>query len=206
MSSQLLPPNSTLLERAVADATAFDLDTDGLRHAESAALTPVQLLPWLAWERSVDDWSDTWSVDIQRRAVASSVPLHKRKGTVWAVKQAIAITGYRAQIKEWWQQTPVGAPHTFAIDVEIDDRGISDTALSEIERRIDGAKPVRSHYTLQAVGISRCRHVIACVAFAGDIVSVQPYQITDITAPSMQPNAGIGHQDWGTTTIYPRAT
>lgn len=203
--SSLLPPNSTLLEHAVANATAtaFDLDTDGLRHAESAALTPAQLLPWLAWERSVDDWSDTWPVDIQRRAVALSVPLHKRKGTVWAVKQAIAITGYRAQIQEWWQQTPAGTPHTFAIDVEIDDRGISDGAIGEIERRIDDAKPVRSHYTLRAVGVSRCGQVFTCVSFAGDIVTVQPYQLTDITAPSMQPKAGIGRHDWGTTTIYP---
>lgn len=202
--SSLLPPNSTPLERAVATATAFELDTDGLRHAESAALCPPQLLPWLAWERSVDDWGDAWPVDVQRRAVASSVLLHKRNGTVWAVKQALSLTGYRALITEWWQRKPAGAPHTFDIDVEIDDRGISATALSEIERRIDAAKPVRSHYALRAVGVSRCSNVFACMAFAGDIVSVQPYQLTEITAPTMQPMAGIGRHDWGTTTILPR--
>ncbi|MBP8813585.1 MAG: phage tail protein I [Laribacter sp.] len=94
MSSRLLPPNSSLLERAIADAASFDLDVSGLCHVESAALCPPAWLPWLAWERSVDEWDDAWTTDVHRGLVSGSLELHRRKGTVWAIKTALAAIGY----------------------------------------------------------------------------------------------------------------
>lgn len=172
--SSLLPPSSTPLERAVATATAFQLNTDGLRNAESAALCPPQLLPWLAWERSVDDWGDAWPVDVQRRAVASSVLLHQRKGTVWAVKQALAITGYRSQISEWWQQQPAGVPHTFGVDVEVTDRSVTDALIAEIDRRITGVKPVRAHCSLRVIATRHAGCYYAAAVLSGDVTTIYP--------------------------------
>lgn len=203
--SSLLPPNSTPLERAVADATAFDLDTTGLRHAESAALCPPQLLPWLAWERSVDDWGDAWPVDVQRRAVASSMPLHKRKGTVWAVKQAIAITGYRARIIEWFQQTPAGIPHTFMIDIDIEGQALSEAALTSLISRVDATKPVRSHYAMRINHTVRGAIRHAAAIMSGETISLYPFSLTEMTLPRCPaPRIGIGAHSWMTTEVRPR--
>lgn len=94
MSSQLLPPNSTALERSITDATVIDLETDSLRHIESAALCPLPLLPWLAWERSVDDWDDSWQPSIQRQVTAESLAVHRQKGTVASVRRVLSAAGY----------------------------------------------------------------------------------------------------------------
>lgn len=203
--SSLLPPNSTPLERAVATATAFELDTDGLRHAESAALCPPPLLPWLAWERSVDDWGDAWPVDVQRRAVASSVLLHKRKGTVWAVKQALAITGYRARIIEWFQQTPAGIPHTFMIDIDVEGQALTEASIASLMYRVDAAKPVRSHYSMRINNTVRSAIRHAAAIMSGETISIYPFQLTELNMPTCQaPRLGIGVQSWMTTEVRPR--
>lgn len=114
MSSQLLPPNSTLLERAVAEATSFDLSTSHLRHSESAELCPPQLLPWLAWERHVDSWDDSTTTVQQRKAISISLGLHKKKGTRWAVQRALSVFGFYIEIIEQRDQRAMYAelnPH-----------------------------------------------------------------------------------------------
>ncbi len=206
MSRACLPPNSTALERASADAAAVEIDTVALRRLESARLAPVHTLPWLAWERHVDDWSDDWSEAARRMAVERSIQLHRLKGTVWAVKESLAITGYRTHVREWWQQVPAGVPHTFLIEVEIDDRGLDDAALDEIERRIESAKPVRSHFGLRAAGTSRATVSAGCFVLAGDVISISPYQLTELTIPAMTTVPAAAGHDWGITTVLPRKT
>lgn len=204
MSSQLLPPNSTLLERTIADATAIELDTDGLRHAESAALCPPQLLPWLAWERSVEDWGDDWSLDVQRRAVASSVQLHSRKGTVWAVKRAIALAGYRSQISEWWQCQHSSAPHTFHLDIDVVGSQLVSARFEQLLARIDAVKPARSHYSLRFISSTTGTIRHAAAVMCGESISIFPYSRRALELRCPAPVLAIGVQSWITTEVRPR--
>lgn len=88
--SDLLPPNSTDLERRLATALQQlgELPVE-IRHLRNPATCPASLLPYLAWELSVDEWNPDWGVDVKRRVVADSMRMHRRKGTCGAVRRAL---------------------------------------------------------------------------------------------------------------------
>lgn len=165
-----------MLERAVAEATSFDLSTSHLRHSESAELCPPQLLPWLAWERSVDEWGDTWPVNTQRRVIAASIEIHRKKGTVGAVRKALNSLGHSGKLIEWWETVPKGTPHTFGIEVEIETLSLNDATAVGITRQIEAVKPVRSHFTLQMIGRTTAVVHAACVAISGEVVTLLPFE------------------------------
>jgi phage tail P2-like protein len=93
--SSLLPPNSTELERALAESMSLAaLDPDAIRALWNPATCPETHLPWLAWALSVDIWDDAWPVERKRATIAGSIAWHRKKGTPWAVEQALAAAGY----------------------------------------------------------------------------------------------------------------
>ncbi|MBI3143824.1 MAG: phage tail protein I, partial [Pseudogulbenkiania sp.] len=88
MSAQLLPPNRTALEAALADILTIDLDPSVIRTLWDSDRCPSSLLPWLAWAVSVDSW-ELANTDADRRAlIRRSIELHRHKGTAWAAEEA----------------------------------------------------------------------------------------------------------------------
>lgn len=64
-----------------------------IREAFKPYETPAAVLPFLAWEKSVDIWNDAWP-DAKKRAVtAAAFRLHKRKGTAYAVREYVRYAG-----------------------------------------------------------------------------------------------------------------
>lgn len=91
----LLPPNAEKIEH--------DLEQIGTRlHGSAQPLSTLwdpmvcdaQILPWLAWAFSVDDWDPNWSEETKRNVIKESVAIHRVKGTLAAVKHALAAAGY----------------------------------------------------------------------------------------------------------------
>lgn len=91
--ADLLPKNSSALERALADV-AYDysppFDVLTLWNADDC---PLQFLPYLAWSLSVDEWDHTWSEDRKREACKKAREIHEHKGTPYGIKQALAALG-----------------------------------------------------------------------------------------------------------------
>jgi phage tail P2-like protein len=87
----LLPPNATSQERDMANTVARISDVPvPVRDVWNVQTCPSAILPWLAW-----------SDDTKRAVIASSISLHRIKGTVASVKRALAVAGYPgAQIIE----------------------------------------------------------------------------------------------------------
>lgn len=100
-----------------------------------------------AWDASV--WRDSWPIDLKRSVVKNVVTEKRKKGTVKAVRDALASIQSAAMIKEWWETDPKGTPHTFTIYATLGKvDGVLDVDMQEdLIRLIDDAKPVRSHYT-----------------------------------------------------------
>lgn len=159
--SNLLPANATQLERAVDTVIARIDDIPApLADLWNPATCPADLLPWLAWAMSVEDWQPYWTDDIKRAVVRESIQVHRAKGTRAAVDRLLAAVGARAEIREWWQMDPPGQPHTFEIDVYTgqmptgpDEPLLGEVATKRMADLIESVKPARSHYTLQ-VGAS----------------------------------------------------
>lgn len=93
--SSILPPNASIaelaLERAISAAGPDLSDIETLMNPQTC---PAPLLGWLAWSLSVETWGADWAEEDRRAAIASSISIHRRKGTVGAVKRALSAAGY----------------------------------------------------------------------------------------------------------------
>ena len=93
-------------------------------------------------------WRDSWPLERKRSVIKNVIREKRKKGTLNAVKAAVASIGSRTVITEWWQKEPKGSPHTFEIEVDMPIVDFDIEAQEDVFGLIDDAKPVRSHYEL----------------------------------------------------------
>lgn len=168
--SELLPPSSTPLERALADTVAkvSTLPTPA-RDLWNPDTCPVELLPWLAWAFSLDDWDVTWTEAQQRAAVKACYSVHRYKGTIGSVKDALQALGLGVQVQEWFNQIPAGDPYTYKLLLEVNQYGVSLAQLETIQAVVENAKNLRSHMTTLDMTVSSNSTVyIGAVALSGN--------------------------------------
>ncbi|HCW7042986.1 TPA: phage tail protein I [Klebsiella pneumoniae] len=174
MSSSLLPPGSSVLERRLAQACSGISDLDvPLRDLWNPWKCPEKFLPYLAWAFSVDGWDESWNEQEKRAVISESFRLHQHKGTVSAIRRVVEKMGYSFSIAEWWEVAdPAG---TFRLEVGVNDIGITSRMLDELTRLINDAKPVSRH--LAQFNISTKVHgdiYVGSTLCSGDIISIYP--------------------------------
>ncbi len=155
----LLPQNATgpelAIEQAIAGADGIPV---ALRDLWRPDACPANLLPWLAWAMSVDEWEPSWPESRKRDVIARSVTIHRRKGTVGAVRDAIAAAGLGgATLLERFGRTPHdgsvdydGAINHTAPDHWAEyrltlDKAISVAQAAQVRRIVGSVAPLRSH-------------------------------------------------------------
>ena len=152
--TSILPPNATKAERALEAAAARvgDVPTPA-RDYWNPATCPAWYLPWLAWAVSVDVWDDSWPEAAKRAAIAKSIPLHRRKGTVRAVELSLEPLGLDASIKEWWQMVPAGERGSFKVQIRpsANTPPITLAVLNSVAQAIERAKPVSRAFGLTLI-------------------------------------------------------
>lgn len=95
VSDSLLPNNATVFEESMEGATARISDVPVLvRNVWNPQTCPASLLPWLSWALRVNEWDSSWPEATQRAVIASSARVHRVKGTVASIKDALAAAGY----------------------------------------------------------------------------------------------------------------
>lgn len=150
MSKSLLPPNATALDKA-AEQVAVDA-VDAIPHMHRAVWSadncPLPVLPWLAWTVGVEVWRSEWPEAVKRSRVKSAIAIHRRKGTVKAVQDAVRSFGGQIGIREWWQTVPKGTPHTFDVVLTVPDTGMVTTEqfVNDVIDEVSRTKPLRSHF------------------------------------------------------------
>ncbi|MFI9662402.1 phage tail protein I [Klebsiella michiganensis] len=175
MMNSLLPPGSSALERRLAKACSGISDLNvPLRDLWNPWKCPVKFLPYLAWAFSVDRWEETWTETAKRQAVSDAFWIHQRKGTVAAVKRVIEALGYTMTIEEWWKiADPAG---TFRLEIELNEVGITEPMIYELERIISDAKPVSRHISQLKLSASTSGVVnIGAAIFDGEVTTVYPH-------------------------------
>ncbi|HBZ8384655.1 TPA: phage tail protein I [Klebsiella pneumoniae] len=174
MMTSLLPPGSSALERRLAQACSGISDLNvPLRDLWNPWKCPAKFLPYLAWAFSVDRWEENWTETAKRQAVSDAFWIHQRKGTVAAVKRVIEGLGYSMTLEEWWKVAdPAG---TFRLEIDLNEIGITEPMIYELERIIGDAKPVSRHISQLTLSASIYGLVYAAMAFCdGEIISVYP--------------------------------
>lgn len=172
--NSLLPSGSTPLERRAAQACAgiSDLNTP-LRDLWNPDRCPVKFLPYLAWAFSVDRWDEKWTPAEKRKAVKDAFYIHRRKGTIAAIRRVIEAMGYSMSIAEWWQ---VADPRgTFRLTIDVNEVGITEEIVRELERLIGDARPVSRHIAQLSIATKVSGFIYSAVSVHdGDIVTVYP--------------------------------
>ena len=144
-TKSILPPNAPPLLKDWEQSTAARLGAldGGVRYVNNPDLCPAHLLPWLAWAVSVDVWSDDWDIAQKRAVIRQSIQVHKQKGTIGALRRALAAFAYAdIKIKEWFEYG--GDPYTFRVVVDIIRPGASIKNIEEIYQTIMQTKNLRS--------------------------------------------------------------
>lgn len=161
--ADLLPPNASLFERALAGTASATLEVP-LRAAAYGASAPAAFLPFLAIHNSVDLWFEDWPLARKRDMIEQAIELGWLKGTRQATirylgfvdAQLIAAVSYPARFvigKSSVGPIPIGHPpfkarHTVKVTLhrrpaafEIMRSGIGLAALRPVSREpIERAK------------------------------------------------------------------
>lgn len=175
--SSLLPQNATPQEVAMAETVARISDVPvPLRDLWNPDTCQAELLPWLAWAFSVDEWSASWSIEQQRAAVKKSYSIHRHKGTIGAVIEALNALGLGAQVQEWFNQIPAGDPYTYRLKLEVGQQGVQLEDLNRIIGVVESSKNLRSHLdSLDMTVASDASVYVAAVSISGhDIAYTHP--------------------------------
>ena len=145
----------SLAETGRAAIDSLPLPIKQIRYPDQC---PANLLPWLAWDYSVDIWDSIWSEQTQRDVIDASVFVHRHKGTPAAVLRALEAMNYdNVRIFErdvylydgtYQYDSTIqhgGGLGPFQFDVVLNTGSIPDAAeQTEIRRRIDHFKNTRS--------------------------------------------------------------
>ncbi|MCF6432665.1 phage tail protein I, partial [Leisingera sp. MMG026] len=112
----LLPPNANstahILETVMAERVlGIQAPIHTLWNADTC---PAELLPWLAWAFSVEEWENWYSEAYKREIIRVSLEVHRLKGTRNSVEMALSALGFRIDLVEGWEEG--GAGHTFRLD------------------------------------------------------------------------------------------
>ena len=182
--SSLLPANATKYERALEKTCvrSFSLPVliDRIRNPYNC---PLPTLPWLAYERSVDEWNEAWSDEQKRQVTARAISVHKKKGTCGAVEEALGALGIGVRAIEWWETEPKGAPATYDLEVQLPAGYKADEATyQEVERVVNSAKNCRSHLgkiSLTPAALTQ-QPIASGAVYCGEVVTI--YELGRIKA------------------------
>lgn len=177
LMSDLLPYNATDAERALADTTARISDVPVVvREVWNPDTCPPNVLPWLAWAFSVDDWDSSWTDEQKRNVIKQSVYSQRIKGTIGAVTRQLAALGYTIQILEWWQQEPAGQPYTFDVYITSSQYPLTVRDYNKVLEVINTNKNLRSHMgQVTVIAQSLSNVTCATVSALGSEISVTNY-------------------------------
>ena len=174
---------SSQLEQRAAAACAVISDLNvPLRDLWNPWKCPAKFLPYLAGAFSVDRWEENWTETAKRQAVSDAFWIHQRKGTVAAVKRVIEGLGYSMTLEEWWKVAdPAG---TFRLEIDLNEIGITEPMIYELERIIGDAKPVSRHISQLTLSLNVTALASIGTAFIdSEVITVYP--------PEYVPDGGI---------------
>lgn len=176
--TDLLPQNATAQERALSQTIARvgNVSTP-IRDVWNPDTCPPQLLAWLAWAFSMDQCDSAWTEAQQRESIKRSVEIHRYKGTIGAVQDALGALGLQAAVQEWFKQSPPSDPYTFRINLEAGQVGVTEAAATALFSVVERTKNLRSHLTEVELSVrSVDNSFVAAAAGIGHEISLTGFQ------------------------------
>ena len=181
-AATLLPINATESERAAEAVIAARLDAVEVPIADlwNPWTCPVSLLPALAWSLSVDTWSDSWSELQKRTMIDAAYTIHSTKGTIGAMRTALAALDYNLKVIEWFEESAQAG--TFRIEVDTTGLSITEGLYTSVETMANSAKRESQHLSsIQVISSLNAAQKAAAVMTGGQIVTIYPFTLELLT-------------------------
>ncbi|MDL2279060.1 phage tail protein I [Desulfovibrio sp. OttesenSCG-928-G11] len=138
------------------------------------------LLTHLAVMQHVDIWDEQWSLSAKRAFLFRQILLHRKKGTPWAVEEAVSLVYGPAEVREWFEYG--GRRGCFRLNVKIHEGGLPMTDILKIEQMVEKYKRKSQHFCDEDPqgGITfslatTCPARVAVLALMDEAISVRPY-------------------------------
>lgn len=97
MYNSILPSVSSRLEKSFEKVSRYFNDLPVLiKDTTIAENCPESFLPFLAWMLSISDeegWKFAEGSDAKRNLIKRSIEIHKKKGTVWSIREVFRMLG-----------------------------------------------------------------------------------------------------------------
>ena len=104
---------------------------------------PEEILDILAYDLHVDWYEFDYPIDTKRAMIRDSVNVHRRMGTLYAVKTVLQSLFPEIGVQEWFEYS--GTPYTFRVTLDISKMGMTIEQQKKIVRGVDMYKNARSH-------------------------------------------------------------
>jgi phage tail P2-like protein len=181
IADAILPASAGPVERAVLAAELARIalvDPTVVVTIWNPATCPSILLPWLAQGVSVDVWSDAWPEATKRAVIAASPGVHRHKGTLGAVRRALAAFDIESRVVEWWQDG--SRRGTFRVElVYRDGSPVFDIAIQGFAiQAVGAAKPKSRVFTARAIMRARGTVHVAALARSAFVATAHPFVFT----------------------------
>lgn len=188
MHRSILPSSASRIERVLEQVWTerLALIERDIANLWNPDLCRVDLLPYLAWALSVDEWQDSqlkndWSDPVKRQVIKDSIKIHKHKGTLGAVEQALKSVSVQTQITEWYQDNTL-TNGTFVIDALVSDQGIDLPLLTQLNKQVKRTKRFSQHHTVRPVLTSQSQQYIATGTSGANVATVEPYSVRELNS------------------------
>lgn len=146
-------PWETILDLVDADAVARD-PAELIPASRSDESVPLVWLPYLAEERSVDEFDSGWPETRQRSVTRASMGVHQIKGTRPVMDRAMAPMEFVVKVVEWFEVTPRRQANTFRLSLTIEgDRTWTIDDAASLIRTANKTK--NAHTKLEAIELRR---------------------------------------------------
>lgn len=138
------------------------------------------VLTHLAVMLHADWWDNTWSLPAKRAFLFRQVMLHRKKGTPWAVEEAVSLVYGTARLREWYQYG--GDRGCFTLEVDVLGSGLSDDEIAKIEMMVRRYKRKSQHLCGMRFGVSsRGALYVGVHNIVDETITVRPFVPPEIT-------------------------
>lgn len=173
----LLPLNIAQDAKVQAAAAALDAELLAITEAVTKCLIspridelPESVIDHLAWERHVDFYEQSMSIETKRELVRQSVPWHRRKGTPAAVEELIIAIYGEGKVLEWFEYG--GDPYKFKVITNN-----QDVMAEEYERFVKALNSVKNTRSwldeVETTMIENLLIYFGAAVYAGDKVTIE---------------------------------
>jgi len=121
---------------------------------------PEELIDILAFDMHVDWYDYSYPIEVKRNILKSSVTVHKKMGTKYAVEKALRDVYKGSRVEEWFDYG--GKPWHFRVVINVDNS--PDVEMEKVLKQVDSYKRFSAH--LEYVKLERIRKAVVCVQAA----------------------------------------